>query len=166
MLNLNELSATKKGLLTGLLMLLVSLLANLAGKQPVNGLHIYLVYGLYTAGIVWTLLSFDKKGQHDNKLKAFFNEGFRCFIVVTLLMVVYTFCFLKMNTQLQEEYARMMQEGLTKEGNKTPAEVTAQIAVMRSRLPTVITSGAVFFYLVIGVIVTFVTGAFITRNRN
>lgn len=163
---LHNTTALQKGLITGIAMIAAALAMTPFVALPLNGPHQYVIYAIYAAGIVWTLLSFAKKGNHDGKLKTFFNEGFRCFVVATLLMVIFTWIFLQFNTTLQDDWAKKMQEDLTKEGNKTPTEITAQIAQMRKYLPLVRTSGAVFFNLIIGVILTLVTGAYLTRNKN
>jgi glucan phosphoethanolaminetransferase (alkaline phosphatase superfamily) len=161
---LNKLSATIKGLITGLAMITALLLTMLA-KLPQNGVGQYLAYFIYTAGVVWTLVIFNKTA-HKNTFKEFFNEGFKCFIVVTLMMVVYTFVFSKFNTVYRDAYADVMRQELTKQGNYTPAEIDKQVSSMKSNFAITITSGAIFFYLIIGALVTAVTSAFITRNKN
>jgi glucan phosphoethanolaminetransferase (alkaline phosphatase superfamily) len=162
---LNKLTATQKGLVTGLAMIAAVLLCMLA-KLPQNGVGQYLAYFIYTAGVVWTLVVFGKTTEHKNTFKEFFNEGFKCFIVITLLMVVFTFVFSKFNTTYRDAYADVMRAALTKKGNYTPAEIDKQVSSMKSNFAITITSGAIFFYLIIGALVAAVTSAFITRNKN
>jgi Protein of unknown function (DUF4199) len=161
---LNKLSATQKGLVTGLIMIMLLVLSLLA-KLPQNGAAQYLAYFVYTMGVVWTLVVFGKTKEHKNTFKEFFNEGFKCFIVVTLLMVLYSFIFAKMNTVYRDAYADIMKVELTKQGNYTPTEIAKQVSSMKSNFALTMTAGAVFFYLIIGALVAAVTSAFITRNK-
>jgi hypothetical protein len=163
----NKLSATKKGLVTGIAMIAVSLLfalnTQLAG---ISGIGQYLIYFIYTGGVIWALVVFGKTKKHGNTFKEFFNEGFRCFIVVTLLMVVYTFVFSKMNTAYRDATAGLMKDDLLKQGNLTPAEIENQVSAMKRNFALMMTAPAVFFYLIIGALVTAVASAFITRNKD
>ena len=95
-----HLDATKKGLLTGLIMIGLSLLFYYT-KQPFDSPLQYLIYVIYAAGIVWTIYEFSKTEENLNKFGAFFLQGFKCFIVITLLMVVFTFVFNKMHPEFK-----------------------------------------------------------------
>jgi Ca2+/Na+ antiporter len=161
---LHKLSATKKGLLTGLAMIALSLVFVMLKKQP-TGLPQYLIYIIYTAGIVWTLWVFQKNSEAPQPFKTYFSEGFKCFIVVTLLMVVYTFVFFKIDHTYQDAMANQLRQDLVKGGNATPAEIDKQISSMKSNFALLYTAGAVFFYLFIGALVTAVTSAFITSKK-
>jgi Protein of unknown function (DUF4199) len=126
----------------------------------------YIVYLIYTLGVIWAIIVFGKTKKHGNTFKEFFNEGFRCFIVVTLLMVVYTFIFSKMNTAYRDATAGLMRDDLRKLGNLTPAEIDSQVSAMKRNFALMMTAPAVFFYLIIGALVAAVTSAFITRNKD
>jgi Protein of unknown function (DUF4199) len=161
---LHKLSATKKGLLTGLAMIALSLVFVLFKRQP-TGLPQYLIYIIYTAGIVWTLWTFQKNSEGPQPFKAYFSEGFKCFIVVTLLMVLYTFVFFKIDHTYQDAMAAQLRQDLVKGGNATPVEIDKQVSTMKANFALLYTGGAVFFYLFIGALVTAVTGAFITSKK-
>jgi hypothetical protein len=162
---LNKLTATIKGLITGIAMIAVALLFVALGKQP-TGLSQYILYTIYTAGVVWTLWTYHRSNQATPSFKAYFNEGFKCFIVVTLLMVVYTFIFFKVDTTYQNAMADLMRKDLVKQGNATPVEVDKYIADMKRNFAMVHTAGSVFFYLFIGALVSVAASAFFTRNKN
>lgn len=133
-------------------------------KQP-TGLPQYLIYLIYTVGIVWTLLSFHKSNTAAPTFKIYFSEGFKCFIVVTLLMVIYTFVFFKIDHTYQDAMASQLRQDLVKTGNATPAEIDKQVTTMKANFALLYTGGAVFFYLFIGALVTAVTSAFITSKK-
>jgi NADH:ubiquinone oxidoreductase subunit 6 (subunit J) len=161
----NKLSATKKGLITGIAMIVLALVFVFAGL-PFSGSHQYGVYLVYTAGIIWTLVSFDQVNKDNRSFKTHFGEGFRCFIVAALLMVIYTFIVLKTHTVFRDTAATAFKQQLELTGDKTPAEVTTLITQMKEKFAVVITGGAVFVYLIIGSLVTAITSAFLTRNKS
>lgn len=112
----------------------------------------YLVYGV---GIVWSILSFYKLRGGNAKFGELFGQGFRCFIVVTLLMALFTLIFYKTNTQLIEEKAALTKQELLKtEKNRTPQEIDAMIETGKKNFPIMAASGAIFQNLLIGAIVS------------
>ncbi|HMO61520.1 MAG TPA: DUF4199 family protein [Ferruginibacter sp.] len=153
-----KLTATYKGLLTGALMIAASLLIYVTQKSFDNNLQ-YTVYLLYLGGIVWTLASFAKAQAEPVKFAKLFAEGFKCFIVVTLLMVLFTIIFLKAHPEFKEQMATGYKAELEKQKNYTPKEIEEMVQKSKSYFVTMLTSMAVFSYLVIGALVTAVTGA-------
>jgi len=125
----------------------------------------YLVYGI---GIVWSITTFAKLRGGASKFGELFNQGFRCFIVVTLIMALYTFIFYRSNTRLIEEKAALTKQELLKtELSRTPQEIDAMIETGKKNFPLMAASGAIFQYLFIGVIVTMATaGSLYLRNKN
>ena len=161
---LKNLNATKKGLITGLLMVGLSLLiyyAKLAFDSPVQ----YVIYFVYAAGIVWTLITFSGSGNHSNKFGEFFLQGFKCFVVVTLVMVVFTFIFNKLHPEFKDEMAAAYKTEMISKGNTTPAEIETNIAKAKDFYIVMLISSAIFGYLIIGAVVT-ATVSLLVRKRN
>lgn len=150
---LKNLNATKKGLLSGTVMISLSLIFFYTG-QPFESPLQYLIYIVYAAGIIWTLKEFTVSENNSNKFSAFFLEGFKCFIVVTLLMVVFTFVFNTMHPEFKDEMAVTYRSDLIKQGNRTATEIAGDIENMRAQYLTMLISGAIFGYLLIGAIIT------------
>lgn len=150
---LQNLNATKKGLITGAVMIGLSLLFFYSG-QPFDSPLQYVIYVIYAAGIVWALYSFSKSEENTNKFGAFFLQGFKCFIVITLLMVVFTYGFNKMHPEFKEEMVKTYNEDMIKKGNSTPAEISTNIEKAKEFYLTMLISGAIFGYLLIGAVIT------------
>ena len=161
---LQNLNATKKGLITGLLMIGLSLLIDNMNKPLESSLQ-YLIYVIYAAGIAWSLYSFYKSAENTNKFGAFFLQGFKCFIVVTLLMVIFTFVFYKMHPEFKEQMAVSYREELVKKGNSTDAEINSNVEKMKSYYLTLLISGAVFGYLLIGSVITAASSILFMRRK-
>jgi uncharacterized protein YozE (UPF0346 family) len=150
---LKNLNATKKGLITGLIMIGMSLAIYYSG-QPFDSPLQYLIYAVYAGGIIWTLFEFSKSEENTNKFAAFFLQGFKCFIVIALLMVVFTFLFNKMHPEFKDTMAKAYSDDLIKKGNKTPAEILQYVEKAKDFYLTMMISGAIFGYLMIGAVIT------------
>ncbi len=158
-------SATKKGLITGAFMIAISILVYYHFRSFENSLQ-FIIYSVYTAGIVWTLLSFSATEANNNKFGTYFNQGFKCFIVVTLMMVVFTYSFLQLHPEFKDEMAIGYRAELIKQGNYTPVEMDAMVAKSKEYYSLMLTSMAIFGYLIIGSLVTLITaGILISRKK-
>ena len=161
---LRNLNATRKGLITALLMTGLSFLlyyAKLSFDSPFQ----YIIYIVYAAGIVWTLLDFSRSGEHSNKFGSFFLQGFKCFIVVTLVMVVFTFIFNKMHPEFKDGMVDAYRADMISKGNTTPAEMETNISKAKDYYLIMLISGAIFGYLLIGATVSAIV-SLLVRKRN
>lgn len=148
-----NLNPTKKGLITGFLMIGMSLLLYYTG-QPFDSPLQYLIYIVYAVGIIWAIYDFSKTEENTNKFAAYFLQGFKCFIVVTLLMVIFTFVFNKLHPEFKDQMALTYKEELLKKGNTTADEILVNVEKMKSYYLTMLISAAIFGYLLIGAIIT------------
>lgn len=148
-----NLTATKKGFITGIIMIGLSLLFFYSG-QPFDSPLQYLIYVVYAGGIIWTIYEFSRSEENTNKFAGFFLQGFKCFIMITLLMVVFTFVFNKMHPEFKEDMVRTYKEEMLKKGNSTPDEMLKNIEKAKEYYLTMLISGAIFGYLLIGAAIT------------
>lgn len=131
-------------------MILAGFILQLSGTPDNSPLH-FIGYLLYGAGIVWAM--YRTKG--NKTFGALFNEGFRCFIVATLLMVVYTWIFWVANPKKMDEAVAMQKEvQLKTPGDRTPLEIDQQAKDTRKYFIPMVIAGTVFDFLLIGVVVT------------
>lgn len=161
---LKKINATNKGLLTGIIMISLSLIFFYTGQAFESPLQ-YTIYLVYAAGIVWTIYDFSKSEENENKFGGFFLQGFKCFIVVALLMVLFTFVFNKLHPEFKNEMAKAYGDKLMKEGNSTPAEVQANVEKMKEYYLTMFISSAIFGYLLTGATISAVTSLFFIRKK-
>ena len=155
---------TKKGLLTGIVMILVSVIIFYTKGNFQNSLQ-YITYTIYVAGIIWTLWEHSKRPTAKHTFGDYFSQGFKCFIVVTLLMVIFTAVFLLLQPQLKDEMAMIYKQDLIKTGDNTPNEIDEKIKMARKSFIPALIMGAVFGYLVIGAMVTAITSAVFLQKR-
>ncbi len=159
-------TATKKGLLTGIVMILISVGIYFTMGNFQNKLQ-YITYSVYVAGIIWTLLEYAKQPGAEHRFGAYFSQGFRCFIVVTLLMVIFTAVFLLSQPHLKHEMAGIYKTEIAKTGNYTEPEIAEKVAMAEKSFFPSMLMGAVFGYLAIGAMVTAIAAGFlVSKHKN
>ncbi|MFD2921792.1 DUF4199 family protein [Terrimonas rubra] len=142
-----------KGGITGVLMIIATLIIY-QQKVPANSPLPYIIYFLYAAGIAWTLMTFAASEQYTGRFGDTFSQGFRCFIIVTLVMVIFTGVFNQLHPEFAEQSAAAYKEALIKEKNKTPAEIDTMVASAKKGYLTAVVSSSIFGYLITGAIFT------------
>ena len=152
---LKNLNATNKGLITGLVMIGITLGIFYSGQSAASPLQ-YLVHIVYAAGIAWTIYEYSRSAENTNKFGAFFLQGFKCFIVITLLMVIFTIVFNKLHPEFKE---------MVKKGNSTPAEILKNIENAKEYYLTMLISGAIFVYLATGAVFTAATSLLFMKRK-
>ena len=159
---LRRINAAQKGLITGILMIGVTFFL-FSTYQAVDSPIQFLIYGVYLAGILWTLLSYSNSAK-DNTFGKLFLEGFKCFIVVTLLMVIFTFVFNKMHPEFKDQVASGYREQVIKQGNSTPNEVEASVLKIKEQYLTILIARTIFAYLFLGGVIT-AAASFVIKRR-
>lgn len=160
---MRTLNATKKGLVTGSLMIICSILIFLAKGSFQNNLQ-YITYLLYVGGIIWTLLDFRKEST-SQKFKNFFSQGFKCFVVVTFLMVLFTIGFILLNPEVKEEMALTLKAEMIKGKNLTPNEIEQKIQSAKKFFMPAFIMTTVFGYLLIGVVFTTIGSGILAQKK-
>lgn len=120
-----------------------------------------IAYGFYTAAVAATLL------LHGSFAKGFggnFSTGFRCFIVVTLILVIFTFVFNALHPETAEQAALSYRESLLKVNNRTPDEIAQEVKLFKEGFATMVVSRSIFGYLMYGAITTAI-GSFLQTLR-
>lgn len=160
-----KLSPLIKGIITAIVMICVSI-ATFYGLPESSPLH-YIVFAIYATGIIWTLVAYRNSPAWSGKFGDSFSTGFKCFIVATLLMVLYTFTFNKIHPEFAEESARLYKEGqlAMKNNSKTPDEIDAETIRYKNGYIMAVVYGSIFGYLIIGAAVTAVASLIITRRK-
>jgi len=161
---MKNLNATYKGLITGLVMVAVSLGIYSFKKSFENDLQ-YITYAIYIAGIVWAILSYSRSQNAIRTFRNYFSHGFKCFIVITLLMVSFTYIFIKSDNSMKEKMAENYRIEMEKMNNLTPDEVNKNVAFANEYYVTMFISAAIFWYLVVGAVVSAIVSWILIRQK-
>lgn len=162
---MKNISTTYKGVITGTLMIVLSLLFFYIMKLPANGKNQYIILIVFIAGILWSLISFKLNGPPTLTIKNYFSEGFKTFIVVTLFMAVFTFIFYKLNPQIMENGILENNALILKDGNKTPAEINENADKMRSIFIPMMLAINTIKYLLLGTLISIIAGGFLSQPK-
>jgi hypothetical protein len=163
MKSVHLISPTWKGVLIAACMITWLLIAFYVLHLPMGGISLYVSFGLYTTGIVWSLLA-SKMQNPEATFRTYFQEGFKTFIVITFFSVAYIYLFYKFNPQLIEQFIQE-NEALARQN---PELTINEIKTNSEQIRKMYVPGSMFTYLIIhlllGVLVTAVTGAFIQKK--
>ena len=162
---MRNISARNKGLITGAVMILTSIAIYFAKHDFDNGLQ-YIVYSTYVAGILWTLFTFKKEKGSEAGFKQYFAEGFKCFIVVALLMVLFTAVFILMHPELKEQMGQLMRADYANAKNMTPVDVENRIESAKKFYLPASLMGTILSYLCIGTLISVIGAGFLSMKKD
>jgi hypothetical protein len=163
---LNRISPAWKGFITATLMLGLILGIYYYSKRPEDSRLPYTIYLIYVAGIVWTLIAYKFSKGFSGKFPDLFGQGFRCFIVVTLIMVGFTYIFNKMHPEFAQNMAQRYSEEMVREKTKTQPELAEEMATFKKQYTVKLISASIFGYLTIGAAVTAIISIILMRRVN
>ena len=161
---MKQLTASRIGLITVSIMIILSLIFFYVLKQPVESEYQYIIFGTDAIGIIITLLLFTSR-NNSIEFKDYFSEGFKTFIIVTFFIVVYVLIFNICNPQIREAKLALNNQIAAQDPNRTPEEVAANAAALRPHLLALTVAGYTVIYLFLGVIITAVTSAVIIQFK-
>ncbi len=161
---MKTLSARNKGLITGAVMILISIAIFLAKKSYENNLQ-YITYAAYITGIIWTLVDFKKLTDGPVTFKTCFAEGFKYFVVVTFLMVIFTLVFILLHPELKEQMAENMRTAYKGAKDMMPSDIENRVAAAKKFFLPGYIMGTVLSYLAIGALGTLVSAGIISQKK-
>lgn len=162
---MKNISAKYIGLITGGIMVLVSLLMFYQFHFPDTGVVKYVCYSLYTVGVIFSLINFKNNNTSEKDFKDYFSEGFKTFVVVCLIMALFTWIFYKMNPQIFDKVIEEINKINSLDKNKTPQEVIENGEKIRSvRIPMMVAVNTIM-YMVIGALVTLIGSGFLSQKK-
>ena len=161
---MNKLTPLIKGIITGIVLVIVSLSLFYSKLAVESKLH-YSIYILYAIGIVWTLITYSRSASFTGKFADLFGQGFKCFIVVAFIMVAFTAILNMLNPQFAEAEAAYNKEYLVKEGNKTPLEIEEIVTKIKKQYTTQRVYFTIFGYLIFGAVITAAGSALLMRRK-
>jgi hypothetical protein len=157
---------TKKGLITGALMIIASLFSSEILKNSVESYFQFIIYSLFTGGILWSLIAHYKKNGNTISFKDYFSIGFKTFIVVTLLMAGFAYIYFSYHTEFRDSKIAENSQLLVKQGDHLQKEIEENANQLKKMFLPLMISSAVFRYLILGAMITAITGGYLSKNYN
>lgn len=147
-----------KGLITGAVMIGLSLASD---KLQ------YVIYCLYVAGIIWTLLDYKRVAEKTPGFKDFFAQGFKMFIVVTLMMVVFFWVYLVLvHPELKDQWAANMRVEMSTMKDLVQSDIDARIEHGKKMFVPGYIMGVILAYLSIGALISVIGAGFLSQVKN
>ncbi len=160
-----KVKATHIGLITGALMIVASLLAFYVLKLPLESNFQLLVYGIFTAGIVWSLITYHTTATGSNGFKDYFSAGFKSFVIVALLMAVFAFVFFSLNPGFRDAKIAENNKLIIAQGDHLPTEIEENANRLKKIFLPIMVSSAMFRYLIIGALVSAIGAGFLSQQN-
>jgi hypothetical protein len=157
-------SPTQKGLITGLLMITASVFSLFVLKNPIESDFQFVVYGIFTLGLAWSLVALLKQDGAKKGFGQYFSIGFKTFVVVALLMAVFAYIYFSYNTAFRDTKIAENSRLLLAEGNHLPQEVEANAAQLKKMFMPMMISAAMFRYLILGAIITSIGALLLSKK--
>lgn len=158
-------TARNIGIITGAAMIAFSLIIYKIKGNFDNNLP-YITYAMYVAGVIWALFNYKKNSTENPGFKRFFTEGFKCFVLVTFLMVLFTLVFILLHPELKEQMAVLMRAELAKNKDYTPVDIEKSITTAKKLFLPGYIMAVVFSYLAIGALVSALGSVFLSRKSS
>ncbi|MBU3714240.1 MAG: DUF4199 domain-containing protein [Ferruginibacter sp.] len=153
-----------KGIITGLVLIVLSVILFYGFHLPENGKSQYVVLTTFIIGLLWVLIDFHIRQTDAQKFKEYFSEGFKAFIVITLLMVCYSYIFYKNNPQIMEKGIAENNALISEQGNRTNEEINENAEKLRSIFMPMMLFITTMKFLILGSLVTVVTAGFLSQK--
>ena len=122
----------------------------------------WIAYGFYAVGITTTLYL---NKPVSNKFGDYFSQGFRCFVIITLILVAFTAVFNYLHPELAVQSAALFKAELLKVNDRTPAEIERDVKLYQDGFPTAIISRSIFGYLIFGALATAISSLLLTLQK-
>jgi Protein of unknown function (DUF4199) len=158
-------TSLQTGLITGLIMVLASLFSLYILKNPVESYFQVIVYIIFAAGIVWSLVNYSRSERDNKTFSAYFSTGFKTFVVITLIMAVFAYIYFSLNTVFRDNKIAENSRLLLLEGNHLPAEIEDNARQLKKMYIPMMLSAAIFRYLILGAIITGIAAFFLSNKE-
>ncbi|HMG82668.1 MAG TPA: hypothetical protein VK559_06515 [Ferruginibacter sp.] len=162
---MKKITAGRKGLITVIVMIILSLVFFYVLKQPIDSSYQNIIYCVYAIGILWSLIDYGRTATSATKFNEYFSEGFKTFIMVTFLMVIYTLIIYLCNPQIKEAKLALNNQMVLQQGDHTPMEIAENAAQLRSIFIPMTLAVYTFVYLVMGALITTISSAVIGQMK-
>ena len=155
----------QKGLITGAGMVLASIFSLYLLKNPVESYFQFIVYSIFCLGLVWSLFDYSKSDSEKKSFKDYFSIGFKTFVVIALIMAVFTFAYFSGNPEFRDSKIAENSRLLIKQGDHLPNEIAANAVQLKKMFMPLMISAAVFRYLILGALITVIAAGFLSQKQ-
>ncbi len=158
---MGKITASKKGLVTGALMLVLSILFFFILKKPIASEYQFAIWSIYTIGIIWSVFSFSKSATPQTKFKEYFSVGFKTFIVATFIMILFTWVYYLTHPEIANQFIIENNAALLKEKNHTFNEIEENAKQFKRMFIPMNLMIRTLMYLILGALISAISAGFL-----
>ena len=163
---MKQFTPAQKGLLTGALMILASLFSLYVLKNPVESYFQFIVYIIFCAGVIWSLLSYSVMAADKKSFANYFSTGFKTFVVISLLMAAFAYIYFSFHVEFRDSKIAENSRMLLQQGNHLPKEIENNAVKLKKMFMPMMISAAIFRYLIIGALVTVIAAGSLSKKAS
>jgi hypothetical protein len=156
-------STTTKGLVIGLILVILSLATYFANIEP-NGPVQWFGYAVFIGGIIWSVYSYGKQIDYNATFGNYFAHGFKVAALVTAIMIIFFIVFIIVFPEFKEKALDKARMDMRKKNNMTEEQMAQGLEMVRKFFMVFLIGGTLLFYLIFGALAS-VIGAAITKKE-
>ncbi|MEO8763112.1 MAG: DUF4199 family protein [Ginsengibacter sp.] len=156
-------STTTKGLVIGLLLIILALAVYFANIQ-VNGPSQWIGYVVFIGGVIWSIYSYAKQVDYNATFGNYFAHGFKVSATVTAIMIIYIVIFITLFPDFKEKALEQARAGMHEKNNMTEEQMTQAMEWTRKFFMVFLIGGTLVGYLILGALAA-LAGAAITKKQ-
>jgi hypothetical protein len=156
-------STVTKGLTIALL-LIVSSIAIYFTDVEMNSPLRWLVYCIYLAGVIFSIIQYGKQINHNATFGNYFAHGFKVSATVTAIMVLYIIIFVMIFPDFKEKAIDEARKAIDQKGNISEDQKAQAMEMTKKLFMVFLVGGTLIYNLIVGVISSLI-GAAVTKKN-
>lgn len=155
---------TTKGLLIGLVLVIIALITYFSGVKMNGGIQ-WLGYIVLLIGIVICIAQYGKQVDYKSTFGNYFAHGFKISAIVTIIMIIYVVVFILLFPEFKDKAMEEARKNMQSK-NLSEEQMDKAIEISRKFFVTFLIAGTLVGYLILGVIASLIGAAITKKNPN
>lgn len=151
------------GLITALALIVFSIISQLMNVEMQSWIN-YLVYVIYLVGVILACQAFSKSRDGNVTFGNVFGAGFKMVAFTTLIMVIWTVVSIYIFPEIKDRALEAAQTKMLEQGIDED-QMEMSLNMTRKSFTLFLTIGAIFNYLIAGIIFALIGAATAKKNK-
>ncbi|RYD53388.1 MAG: DUF4199 domain-containing protein [Sphingobacteriales bacterium] len=152
------------GLITGLVIIVLSAVVYVTNLSEESWIK-YLLYAVFLGGLILNAMAFSKANEGAVTFGQVFSSGFKATAIVTILAVAWVILSINIFPEMKDKALEIARMQMEKDGTMDPDMMEKALTMTRNNFTTFLVMGAVFGYLIMGLIFSLLAAAVAPKNK-
>ena len=157
-------SPSTKGLLLGLVLIIIALITYFSGIKMNSGIQ-WLGYIILLLGIIFCIAQYGKQINYASTFGNYFAHGFKISAIVTIIMLIYVVVFILLFPEFKDKAMEEARKNMQSK-NLTEEQMDKTIEISRKFFMTFLIGATLIGYLFFGVIASLIGAAITKKDPN